>query len=172
MEAHRCHHKVCFFPLQCFLAKSKDKIPKICLQKETKLLLKIIPECTKSHRLFKNFPGGGGGGGGGGGDAPRTPLRWLCPYGARNRALGAQFLPHQPRIDGYASVIDPYLSTTKAFNTTIKLLGYTMWLKLRFALSLPFNGFVNIDFLLKYFTLFSFVNLICTRKKWNSHLFK
>ena len=26
-------------------------------QKETKLLLKVIPECTKSHRLFKNFAG-------------------------------------------------------------------------------------------------------------------
>ena len=58
---------VFFFPLQCFLAKSKDKIKKKCLQKETKL--KIIPECTYSHRLFKKkFRGGGGGGGGGGGN--------------------------------------------------------------------------------------------------------
>ena len=59
-EAHRCHQKVFFFPLQCFLAKSKDKIQKKCLQIEKKLLLKIIPECTKLHRLFKKNSGRGG----------------------------------------------------------------------------------------------------------------
>ena len=94
MEAHQCHHKVSFSPLQCFLAKSKDKIPKKCLQKETKLLYKIIPECTKSNCLFQKFPGGG---------MPLHPPTMARAFGARIRAFGAKFLPHQPRIHGYVS---------------------------------------------------------------------
>ena len=83
--------------------KSKDGIPKKCLQKERKLLLKIIPECTKSHHLFKNFPGG----------MPPDPLDWLRAYGARIRSFGAQFPPHQLRKDGYASAHPTFLPNSK-----------------------------------------------------------
>ena len=89
MEAHRCHHKVFFFPLQCFLAKSKDRIPKKCLQKETKLLLKISPECTKSHRLFKIFRGGRGGGGGMPPDPPTMVSRLRCSHSRLRRSISA-----------------------------------------------------------------------------------
>ena len=40
---------------------------------------------------------------------PPDPLGWLRAYGARIRAFGAQFLPHQPRIDGYVSDIYVYI---------------------------------------------------------------
>ena len=80
--------------------KSKDKIPpppqkKKCIQKVTKLLLKIIPECTKLHRLVKIFRGA----------CPRTPPRIVSQLRRSYLAFCAQFLPHQPKIDGYVSDI-------------------------------------------------------------------
>ena len=82
----KCLENIC-------LQNQRIKYHQKCLYKETKLLRKIIPECTKSHRFLKKFPEG----------MPQTPLGWLRAYGARIRAFGAQFLPHQPRIDGYVS---------------------------------------------------------------------
>ena len=74
-------------PSQSFLLSSsmfscqiKGKNTKKNLQKETKLLLKIIPECTKSHRLFKNFSRGGGGG-----HAPQPPRMASRPRRSHSR---------------------------------------------------------------------------------------
>ena len=88
-----------FLSITMFFAKSKDKIQKKMSEKRKP---KIIPECTKSHRLLKKL-------------CPRTPLGW--PH-----ADGAQFLPHQPRIDGYVSA--------GAYQTTKKLAHFSMLISL------------------------------------------
>ena len=74
--------------------KSKDKIPQNVSKKKRNYCLKSSLNARNRTVCLKCF----------GGACPWTPLGWLCAYGASNHTFGSQFLPHQPRIDGYVSV--------------------------------------------------------------------
>ena len=83
----KCLENIC---LQNQMIKYQKSVSK----KKQNYCLKSSQNARKSHRSFKKFSGGG---------MPPDPLGWLRAYGPRIRAFGAQFLPHQPRVDGYVS---------------------------------------------------------------------
>ena len=89
MEAHWCHHKVSSFH---YNVKYQKMFPK-----RNEILLKLIPECTKSHRLFKIFRGWGGG------HAPGPPYDAFAPTALTFAPSALNFCRHQPRIDDYVS---------------------------------------------------------------------